>query len=255
MKPSAPQSWLRRVVQSGALSLLVCELPERPADARDSYGSVLWPAASFLASRLTAADVEGRTVLEIGCGNGLCSLAALSHGAERGIATDYRPLLLALLEAAAQEQPAAVDASRLETVVFDMAAPMPEAGVISTRARARKIPACDEPLPPHQLLLAADLGYSTALAWRLGERCREAVSNGARVLVAESRQMPDCRSAFSEALNLGRPQGEPKLRLRACEHAGADGFTSHLRVAVGGSGGEDEAPMWFLDATAADMSS
>lgn len=242
---------VRRVVQCGALSLLVCELPERPADARDSYGSVLWPAATFLALRLATEDLNGAAVLELGCGNGLCSLAALQRGAASVIASDYRALPLTLVEAAAQEQPIALDTSRLEVRVLDMAAPMPGAAVVSKRSRARLIPPPDEPLPPHDLLIAADVGYSPELSWRLGERCREALDRGARVLVAESRQMPQCRGAFSEALNLGRPDGATKMKLMAHEWPAelepADSSSSHLSVAVGG-GPEASSTIWLLDA-------
>ena len=68
---------------------------------------------------------------------------------------------------------------------------------------------------------------------------------GARVLVAESRQMPMCRRAFSEALNLGRADAEP-LRLSAADAAvPALAQAGFAEVAVGG---DDDAPMWILDA-------
>ena len=250
---------VRRVVQCGALSLLVFELPERPADARDSYGSVLWPAATFLAHKLASEDLSGAAVLELGCGNGLCSLAALTRGAARVVASDYRELPLTLVEAAAREQPVAIDASRLEVRVLDMAAPMPGAAVVASRSRARRIPPCDAPLPPHDLLLAADVGYDEGLAWRLGERCRESLGRGGRVLVAESRQMPHCRRAFSEALNVGRPESLPRLQLQPQEwpvelqlQPSSDAAaSSRVRVAAGGDE-QTSSTIWLLDAGGAE---
>eukprot|EP00435_Cladocopium_sp_Y103_P031386 s944_g7.t4 len=79
-----------------------------------------------------------------------------------------------------------------------------------TNRKDQVVPA-DAELPRHDLLLAADVGYSKSLAWRLGERCRASLASGARILVCESRQMPECRIAFREAINLGRP---PELALR-----------------------------------------
>ncbi|CAE7217343.1 luxQ [Symbiodinium natans] len=144
--------------------------------------------------------VRGARVLELGCGNGLCSLVAASLGASV-LASDYRQLPLDLLRAAADACGARVS-ERLQTTVLDFADPMPSALAVSTRHRAEKVSPTAEPLPDHDLLIAADVGYSKALAWRLGERCRESLQRGRRVLVCESRQMPECRLAFSEALNL-----------------------------------------------------
>ena len=59
--------------------------------------------------------------------------------------------------------------------------------------------------------------------------------------------MPMCRSAFSEALNLGRVS-EPPLRLSAAAAPAAlelaPGFAADVAV-----GGGDDAPMWVLDAS------
>ena len=69
----------------------------------------------------------------------------------------------------------------------------------------------------------------------------EARDAGARVLVAESRQMPFCRSAFREAY------GGPNAKLRAVPWQQADDGTQEPGgVAVGGTEGE-APPMWLLD--------
>jgi len=182
-----------------------------------------------------AGELKGRRVLELGSGNGLCSLAALQLGAARVLATDYRELPLALARRAAKEM-----GQSLETQVFDIASPMPSPLVMSRRNRVDHIEAPDQELPEHDVLIAADVGYSTALAWRLGERCREALGRGCRVLVAESRKMADCRLAFHEALNLHKQEGEERLRLQPQSY--------HEAVGPGARVTEDVPTIWFLDA-------
>ena len=237
------------------LQVTVHELVQAPEDSRDQYGSRQWPAALYIASYLYDHPeiVKGRTVLELGCGNGLVSLAATAIGASKVIATDYRDLPLQLVDSAAED---AGYSDRLTTCLLDIASPMPSPAVISTRNRASRIPPSDITLPSHDVLIAADLGYSQALAWRLGERCGQSLAAGARVIVAESRQMPFCRRAFSEALgvHLGGDSGVSSssvLRLEAVSwdtpaEEAEDGAVSRHEVAVGG-GGEEAAPMWVLD--------
>ena len=224
--------------------LHVHALDSAPADSRDAYAARTWPAAVFLAS-LVCADpttVRDLRVLELGCGNGLCSLAAARAGARSVLATDYSPLAVDLVERAAAD---ADLGDILRASIFDFASPMPPAAVISSRSRASRIAPSAATLPPHDVLLAADVGYSPSLAWRLGERCGLSLRAGARVLVAESRQMPMCRRAFSEALNLWRADVEP-LRLSAADAAvPALAQAGFAEVAVGG---DDDAPMWILDA-------
>ena len=84
-----------------------------------------------------------------------------------------------------------------------------------------------------------------------GERCRESLALGGRVIVAESRQNPACRKAFSEALNLGMNHGEEDdqrlMRLRPVEQVrNSLGEGDAEAVAVGG---DAEAMMWLLDTT------
>ena len=243
-----PQALRRRVVTlDPSLRVTLFELSDAPNDTRDAYGSRLWPAAAFLSRYLAASPqiVQGRSVLELGCGNGLVSLVTAALGAAAVLATDYRQLPLDLVMEAARATASgsesgggggesgggggesggggASDGSQsqgsrsaqgdcrgatarptvLSTRVIDFADPMPPAAIIHTRSRAKRIAPCAEPLPSHEILLAADVGYSPALAWRLGERCRQTLTAGGRVIVAESRQNPACRKAFSEALNLG----------------------------------------------------
>lgn len=51
----------------------------------------LWPASRVLAEAVNEADIEGRRILEIGCGLGLSSLVLQRRGADI-TASDYHPL-------------------------------------------------------------------------------------------------------------------------------------------------------------------
>lgn len=148
----------------------LCVFEAIPQDSRDTYGSRLWPAAVHLATYLTSGSnssgLPGKRVLELGCGNGLCSLAAASLGC-RVLATDYRQLPLDLLRRAAEACGVPVP----ERQVLDFAAPVPSPLVMSRTNRKDEVVPANAELPRHDLLLAADVGYSKSLAWRLGERC------------------------------------------------------------------------------------
>ena len=57
-------------------------------DERLPYWAELWPSALALARRLSAEDLVGRRLIELGVGVGLPTLVALDRGA-RVLATDY----------------------------------------------------------------------------------------------------------------------------------------------------------------------
>jgi hypothetical protein len=69
--------------------------------AGDPYGAVLWPAASAVAAHLLQSPQPLTSVLELGAGTGLVSIAAKLSGAHTVIATDYEDIPLQLLEYAA----------------------------------------------------------------------------------------------------------------------------------------------------------
>ncbi|CAE7238636.1 luxQ [Symbiodinium sp. CCMP2592] len=171
---------------------------------------------------------------EVSSGRRLCALRATFCVCQRSLRAQFP---LDLLRKAAATHGATVS-EKLETRVLDFADPMPSAVVMSTRHRAEKVPPLALTLPDHDVLVAADVGYSKALAWRLGEHCRESLKKGRRVLVCESRQMPECRLAFSEALNLGR---ERVHRLES---------RTPLQVETGALRCRESIPsLWYLDAT------
>jgi ETFB lysine methyltransferase len=66
-------------------------------DGRLPYWAELWPSASALATRIAAEEGGGRRLLELGCGLGLASLAAIRAGFDV-TATDYYDEALAFTE-------------------------------------------------------------------------------------------------------------------------------------------------------------
>eukprot|EP00741_Cyanophora_paradoxa_P003399 tig00000704_g3302.t1 len=73
-------------VGDGADALSLCVVQR----ARGEYGNYIWPSARILAEYLWRRRelVEGRTVLELGCGVSLPGLAAAALGAKRVLLTD-----------------------------------------------------------------------------------------------------------------------------------------------------------------------
>jgi predicted nicotinamide N-methyase len=81
------------------------------------YWSVLWRSGVALARELDGMSLNGRRVLELGCGLGVPSILAARAGA-RVLATDVCVEALALLERNAE-----ANGVRIETAVFDWADP------------------------------------------------------------------------------------------------------------------------------------
>jgi predicted nicotinamide N-methyase len=105
---------------SGELSLLQ---PEPAAELPDDgavewaplapYWAVLWRSGVALARELERVPLEGRRVLELGCGLGVPSLAAARAGAYV-VATDESAEALELLDRNAQANGVEVETSRVE---------------------------------------------------------------------------------------------------------------------------------------------
>lgn len=57
-------------------------------DERLPYWADVWPSAIILAAKLLEINGHGRSALELGCGAGLCTIAAASSGFDI-VATDY----------------------------------------------------------------------------------------------------------------------------------------------------------------------
>jgi ETFB lysine methyltransferase len=67
-------------------------------DDRIPYWAELWPSARMLSDRLAQLDGRGQSMLELGCGVGLCALAAAKAGFNV-VATDYYPEALEFVQA------------------------------------------------------------------------------------------------------------------------------------------------------------
>lgn len=139
---------------------------------RPPYGGVLWDAAPCVAAVLEAMPLAGRRVLELGCGLGLASLACARAGAHV-VATDVEELALA-----ATRRAAAHAQLEMATALFDVTGAAP--------------------LPPCDVLVAADLLYEPALAAAVGRCARTALALGAQVVVGDPGRAG--RAAFVEAL-------------------------------------------------------
>lgn len=150
------------VYEYRAVSALVTKWSEGKEEL-DPFGVVLWPAADMLAELVSREDLQKCTILELGCGTGLCSLAAASRGASRVIATDFNPAPLELVTLAATRQ----QFGAVEVRVFDLCSA--------------------EALPTGvDLLLAADVCYNEKIARALARRCKQASVLGIRCWVADS---------------------------------------------------------------------
>lgn len=139
----------------------------------DPYGVVLWPAGQVVAQAIAARDLQGRSLLELGAGTGLCSIAAAACGAAPVLATDYREEPLALLQ-----QSAARTSKHLGVEV-------------NVQTRLYDIKADTEALPVANLVVAADLLYMRSTSVALARRCAEALRS------------PECEAVIVG--DLGRP--------------------------------------------------
>lgn len=138
------------------------------------FWAVSWPGSQALARYMLdhPESVAGRTVLDLGCGNGLAALAAAQIGA-RGIANDVDPLALV-----AVEMNAAANGLRVQTLAGDL-----------TRA-ALELPA--------ELILVGDLCYERGTAARLLDWLRARVREGRVVWLAEPGRAYAPREGFRE---------------------------------------------------------
>ncbi|KAI2491710.1 hypothetical protein MHU86_22853 [Fragilaria crotonensis] len=156
--------------------------------AGDPYGAVLWPAASAVSNYLLTkcAPLEGITIVEVGTGTGLVSLAVSLGGAAKVTATDYESIPLRLIEYA--QANLNKGSTTIETEHFDL---------------------CDfnMPLPPADLVVAADVMYEPRTGTAMAKRTYEALSRGSRVVVGDSPGRAG-RPAFLEELKRLGVKGE-----------------------------------------------
>lgn len=165
-----------------ALALEDEELETQLLEAGDPYGAVLWPAAWAVARYILSEQklpLEDVSILELGTGTGLVSIALALGGAKRVLATDYEPLALKMTTYAAETfHPGTM--GTLETKVLDM---------------------CDHDikLPKVDLVVAADIMYEPKTGIAMAHRAVEALQNDCRVIVGDSPGRPG-RPAFLKTL-------------------------------------------------------
>jgi predicted nicotinamide N-methyase len=172
---------------------------EQKLSAGDPYGAVLWPAAWAVAKYLltteginTASSSEkneellplaGLSILELGTGTGLVSMAAALGGA-KVLATDYEPLALTLTEYAAKSFHTDKTWLPIETQILDM---------------------CDfdTPLPKVDIVVAADIMYEPLTGIAMAHRAVDALKQGSRVIVGDSPGRPGRPAFLTELKHLG----------------------------------------------------
>ena len=143
-------------------------------EPHDALSTQLWPSARIAAELVGAAAPA--SMLEIGCGLALPSLAAARAGI-RALATDRDVVALDFVKHAAADQ--GLDVS---TQLFD-------------------VEDKSSPLPPGDLCVFADVFVTDPVAEACAARCEEALRRGSQVLVVAAAR--STRDAFLRALGGG----------------------------------------------------
>jgi predicted nicotinamide N-methyase len=127
----------------------------------DPYAAILWPSSIAVAARLADLidDGPGTRVIDVGAGTGVVALAAARLGAA-ATALDHDPFARAVIL-----QAAALNGLTVRVADFDATG--------------------DDPLPPADVVVLADLLYEPELARAAAARTLEALDAGARVLAGD----------------------------------------------------------------------
>eukprot|EP00434_Breviolum_minutum_P001220 symbB.v1.2.001068.t1/scaffold33.1/size517934/20 len=176
------------VTKDLSIDLLEAALPEQErfvqdalesktgeAAAGDPYGVVLWPAAQVVAAALLALlmrDLSRRRIVELGCGTGLCSLAASTIPKTSVLATDYREEPLELLQ-----QAVPLNKQRLQRL---------DAATTFSTISTQRLDFTQQELPDADVIVAADLLYLRSASEALARGCITALKAGAHILVGDS---------------------------------------------------------------------
>ncbi|GMH80820.1 hypothetical protein TrST_g10634 [Triparma strigata] len=212
------------LTQNTLVETAIAGSPDLPHD--DPYGCVLWPASYTISKHFISKIPHALPlkILELGSGTGLASLTA-SHYNHTVLSTDYSPLPLDLLYHSAISQNL-----NLDMKLFD----------ITSR----------EPLPSHDVLIAADVMYEPKTGRALAERVVESYKNKGRVIVGDSPGRMG-RPAFLERLEELREGGMPEVVFREVEGRTVEGYRDEMICGKGsgsvGVGGKVEVAVldWY----------
>ena len=170
----------------------------------DPYGSVLWPAARTVSEHISHDSFlksDGNTnqqqqfkptLLELGTGTGLVALAAsASYKFGSILATDYESVPLKLLDAAylLNQNDDGISTTATTTPIVTSLFDICNLSV---------------PLPPADIVCAADILYEKSTGVALAKRCIEALERGSRIVIGCSPGRPG-RPAFLEELRRLNP--------------------------------------------------
>ena len=173
----------------------------------DPYGSVLWPAARTVSEHIThdsflKSDGNSNqqqqlkpTLLELGTGTGLVALAASASKKFGSIlATDYESVPLKLLDAAylLNQNDDGIATTTTTTTTTPIVTSLFDICNLSV------------PLPPADIVCAADILYEKSTGVALAKRCIEALERGSRVVIGCSPGRPG-RPAFLDELRRLNP--------------------------------------------------
>jgi len=174
-----------------------------------SSGREIWAGSRVLARLLLSGEVlvEGRRVLELGCGLGLVGLAAARAGAQRAVLTDRDAELLRAVEASAaltgiEVEVALLDWDRLD----DGLAALPGGGVQA---------GAPEGWPVFDTLLGADIVYEEAHATALLEAVQHLLRRG---VAAEAVLVTGSPASRDGVAALCRLLGVSEERFAECGH-------------------------------------
>jgi len=117
---------------------------------RDPFGVVMWPGSILASQEMHALGVAGKTVLILGAGTGVEAQAAAMLGAKKVIATDVNRFTLRLLKFGAKNMGLDHIIEGREFDIFSL-----------------------DPLPPSDVVIAADILYNEQLAIQVARRFSE----------------------------------------------------------------------------------
>lgn len=151
-----------RILHAGAVLSEHDEQRLLSEDPRPPYGIALWPAAIALAHELTAraADLRGRTVLELGAGTGFPGIVAASLGA-KVVQTDRNEVPMSICRRNAERN-----------------------GVTTIEHRVADWTLWDDPAR-YDLIIGADVIYSEQMHEHLRPIFESNLAPGGRVLLSD----------------------------------------------------------------------